>query len=76
MTFYNQPHKSFYARQTRYPRHVKINRNHYIIRPADKGSGIVVVDREEYIKSLEEEMENSSSYEETDYDKTEEIHKK
>ena len=47
-----------------------------IIRPADKGSGIVVVDKEEYIKSLEEEMENSSSYEETDYDRTEEIHKK
>ena len=46
-----------------------------IIRPADKGSGIVVVDKEEYIKSLEEEIENSSSYEETDYDRTEEIHK-
>ena len=47
-----------------------------IIRPADKGSGIVVVDKEEYIKSLEEEMENSSSYEETDYHRTEEIHRK
>ena len=36
-----------------------------VIRPADKGSGIVVVNRGDYIRSLEEEMEKSSSYSET-----------
>lgn len=46
-----------------------------IIRPADKGSSIVVVDKDGYIESLQKEIENSSSYEETDYDLTEEIQK-
>ena len=33
-----------------------------VIRPADKGSGIVVIDTEKYIESLEAEMEKSKSY--------------
>ena len=33
-----------------------------VIRPADKGSGIVVLDKVKYVESLQEEMEESDSY--------------
>ena len=47
-----------------------------VIRPADKGSGIVVVDKDSYIQSLQKEMEDSISYEATDHDQVEEVQKK
>ena len=47
-----------------------------VIRPADKGSGIVVVDKIDYITQLQKEIEGSKSYEKTESDKTEDIHKK
>ena len=56
--------------------HELLHNEDIIIRPADKGSGIVVIDKEEYIESLEKEMEQSSAYERTDNDRTEEAHKK
>ena len=53
-----------------------MHNNEIVIRPADKGSGIVVLDREEYIESLEKEMEQSSAYEMANNNRTEEAHKK
>ena len=47
-----------------------------VIRPADKGSGIVVVDRDSYVKSLQKEMDESISYEATDHDQVEIVQKK
>ena len=41
-----------------------------MIRPADKGSGIVVLDKVKYIQSLQKEMEESDSYDVTDEDQT------
>ena len=41
-----------------------------VIRPADKGSGIVVLDKVKYIQSLQKEMEESDSYDVTDEDQT------
>jgi hypothetical protein len=46
-----------------------------IIRPADKGSGIVLVDKDEYVSSLIQDMEDSVSHEPTDGDMTRECHK-
>ena len=40
-----------------------------IIRPADKGSGIVIMDTQKYIEGLEEEIQKGNSYEQTDADK-------
>ena len=42
-----------------------------MIRPADKGSGIVIVDKTEYIQRLHKEMTDSGSYEEIPGDLTE-----
>ena len=42
-----------------------------VIRPADKGSGIVIVDKTEYIQRLQKEMTDSGSYEEIPDDLTE-----
>ena len=41
-----------------------------MIRPADKGSGIVVLDKVKYIQRLQKEMEESDSYDVTDEDQT------
>ena len=41
-----------------------------VIRPADKGSGIVVLDKVKYIQSLQKEMEESDFYDVTDEDRT------
>ena len=49
--------------------------NDIIIRPADKGSGIVVMDTQKYIDGLEEEMLKSNSYEQTVADKYQETEK-
>ena len=39
-----------------------------VIRPADKGSGIVVIDKEEYVKKLETEVSNDRTYIRTEGD--------
>ncbi|WP_179117283.1 hypothetical protein, partial [Solemya velum gill symbiont] len=52
-----------------------LHNQNIIIRPADKGSGIVIVDRDEYVSSLRKEMEESESYGPTKGDMTRECHK-
>jgi hypothetical protein len=47
-----------------------LNNDHILIRPADKGSGIVVVNKAEYIDKLHSEMTGSTSYTETTGDLT------
>ena len=47
-----------------------------VIRPADKGSGITVLNRTDYIDELEKEMEESTMYEESDQDLTSKVHRK
>lgn len=47
-----------------------------VIRPADKGSGIVILDKDDYLKKLHSEMEQSKSYEETDADMIDETMKR
>ncbi|CAC5368930.1 MEGF10_11 [Mytilus coruscus] len=37
-----------------------------VIRPADKGSGIIVIDKEEYFEKLEEEITNYDTYSKTE----------
>lgn len=44
-----------------------------IIRPADKGSGIVVMDTNQYVDQLENEMINSASYDQVKVDKSKQI---
>ena len=53
-----------------------LNNEEIIIRPADKGSGIVVLDKEDYINKLQGEMTGSASYVEAEKDMTEETNKK
>ena len=48
----------------------------FIIRPADKGSGVVVVNRNDYIESLQKEVSCNDSYQETVSDRTEAIQKR
>ena len=47
-----------------------------VIRPANKGSGIVVMNQDNYMQSLQQEMEQSNSYAETKLDLTKESHKR
>ena len=47
-----------------------------VIRPADKGSGIVVIDTDEYVEKLEREMTISNTYMQTDGSKLAEAEKK
>ncbi|XP_062579651.1 uncharacterized protein LOC134241631 [Saccostrea cucullata] len=44
-----------------------------IIRPADKGSGVVVMDTDKYVDQVENEMLNSSSYSEVKEDRSQQI---
>lgn len=44
-----------------------------IIRPADKGSGIVVMDTNKYVDQLENKMINSASYDRVKVDKSKQI---
>ena len=48
-----------------------LHNENIVIRPADKGSGIVVVDKTEYIHRLLKEMTDSESYKEIPQDLTE-----
>ena len=47
-----------------------------VIRPADKGSGIVVMDTDDYLSKLNKEMEDESTYRPLSSDKTAEVHRK
>ncbi|XP_053392303.1 uncharacterized protein LOC128554986 [Mercenaria mercenaria] len=47
-----------------------LHNNDIVIRPADKGSGIVVLDKTSYLNSLQKEMEESDSYAESENDLT------
>ena len=47
-----------------------------IIRPADKGSGIVILNAEDYLSRLDQEVSDDTTYELTTGDKTSEVHKK
>ena len=56
--------------------HELLHNKNMLIRPVDKGSGIIVLDRAEYIASLEREVEQSSSCERLGSNGTEELNKK
>ena len=47
-----------------------------VIHPADEGFGIVAIDKDNYIQLLQQEIEQSNSYAETELDLTKESHKK
>ena len=47
-----------------------------VIRPADKGSGIVVLDRSDYLARLQDEVNDDSTYKKTNGDLTMSIQKK
>ena len=53
-----------------------LNNEYIVIRPADKGSGIVVLDKDDYINKLQKEMTESAAYVETEKDLTDETMKK
>ena len=43
--------------------HYKIIKDKSIIKPADKGSAIVIWDREDYLKKCNEQLSNETIYE-------------
>ena len=47
-----------------------------IIRPKDKGPGVTVLNRKYYINELEEAMNKSTMYEESEKGLTSEVHRK
>ena len=53
-----------------------LNNEDIVIRPADKGSGIVILDKDDYINKLQKEMTGSAAYVETEKDLTHETMKK
>ena len=53
-----------------------MNDSDIVIRPADKGSGIVVMDAETYFGSLQEEVNDPSTYRSTARDQTQAVYKK
>ena len=50
--------------------------NSIIIRPADKGSGIAIIDTDEYINKIEKELQDTTTYKQTDRDITKDVAKK
>ena len=50
--------------------------NLIIIRPADKGSGIAIIDTDEYINKIEKELQNTTTYKQMDRDITKDVAKK
>ena len=53
-----------------------LNDSSIIIRPADKGSGIVIMNTEDYTNKLENEMKDNGTYAEVAEDKTKKIENK
>ena len=53
-----------------------IHNDNIIIRPADKGSGIAVIYKSEYMEKMRKEMEGSNYYMEAEGDQTELASKK
>ena len=53
-----------------------LNNADIVIRPADKGSGIVILDKDDYVNKLQKEMDDCDAYKKTERDTTEETMKK
>ena len=53
-----------------------LNYSSIVIRPADKGSGIVIMNTEDYTNKLEKEMKDNGTYAEVTEDKTKKIENK
>ena len=53
-----------------------LNDSSIVIRPADKGSGIVIMNMEDYTNKLEEEMKDNGTYAGVTEDKTKKIENK
>ena len=53
-----------------------LNDSGIVIRPADKGSGIVIMNTEDYTNKLEKEMKDNGTYAEVTEDKTKKIENK
>ena len=49
------------------------NNSHIIIKPADKGSAIIILDKQYYINEGERQLHNNHFYEETETDLTGEV---
>ena len=47
-----------------------LNDDDIVIRPADKGSGIVVMDTHDYVTKLNDEMANNTTYKQVATDNT------
>ena len=50
-----------------------MNDDSIIIRPADKGSGIVIMDTEEYVRRVEQDLEKNDTYIQIDKDPTDSV---
>ena len=50
--------------------------NSIIIRPADKGSGIAIIDTDEYINKIEKELQDTTTYKQMDRDITKDFARK
>ena len=70
---YRQPRKKNLTKEEY--QSIKSLRNHpdIIIKPADKGSAIVILDKHNYIAEGERQLQNEQSYEETNSDLTGEV---
>ena len=70
---YRQPRKKNLTKEEY--KSIKLLRNHpdIIIKPADKGSAIVIQDKEYYVKEGERQLHNDYFYEETENDLTGEV---
>ena len=53
-----------------------LNDSSIVIRPADKGSGIVIMNTEDYTNKLEKEMKDNGTYAEVTEDKTKRLRTK
>ena len=56
--------------------HILQKREDIIIKPADKGSAVVLMDREHYVSEAERQLNDSTFYKELDHDHTHEFAKK
>ena len=70
---YRQPRKKNLTKEEY--QSIKSLRNHpdNIIKPADKGNAIVILDKDSYVKEGERQLHNDYFYEETDTDLTGEV---